>query len=474
MAMPGIQTKLNIPKTQSPKEVASTAVLHASRATTFSKPTSSSGNIFGSTGTRYGISAQRSKVGTGQHLNAKAFYNNNNTSALRDMNSRAFFSVDSYAPVFIEHNHNGNKMSGLEKALMWTTAGLGIAGMAMSTINAFKTPDNSIKGTSLVDSEIPTADGVKGSNVPESLTAMKGAKDSVSLDAAIVSAKADKDALPGKITSANTELSALTGKTEGLKTNMENTQADLDANTEKIRVASEKVNELGNKVKSLEDKVASLQAAYDNADQTDSADLQNQLDQAKAELEDAKNQLNVEKEVLEDLNRKKPILEQDAADAKVAYDKNLEAIDAKQKELEGLKQQKKDLDAEIPKQEKRLAELKKKEDDELTKLGSSISALQGEIGKLNGSITTNDVDGYSVKDKKTKAKVDKKQTKLDGLKARQAELQKRKAIRNLPTEPGFPQFKKGVMPDGTTAYFVGGEEVTQEDYQAKLEQAKNS
>lgn len=159
MAMPGIQTKLNIPKTQSPKELASTAVLHASRATTFSKPTSSSGNIFGSTGTRYGISAQRSKVGTGQHLNAKAFYNNNNTSALRDMNSRAFFSVDSYAPVFIEHNHNGNKMSGLEKALMWTTAGLGIAGMAMSTINAFKTPDNpnnSIKKISLSDSEVTT------------------------------------------------------------------------------------------------------------------------------------------------------------------------------------------------------------------------------------------------------------------------------------------------------------------------------
>lgn len=467
---PGITTKVNIPKLMtSMKSSASAAVRTASRADSFSRP-SSTGALGG--GIRYGIGAERSKVGTGQHLNARAFYNNDNTSALRDMNSRAFFSVDSYGPYMMPtHNCNdNNKMSGLEKALLWTTVGLGVAGTTVGIINAFKSSDsnsvtgNSIKSGSLADSDIPDTN-TKQTNAPASLTAMKGANDSTTLSAAITGAKAEQAAIPGKLNTANSEFATLKGNTDSLKTASETAENAYQTNLKDIETTSNQVNTLTNSVTALEQTIKSLKTQIQSSltpegvPGPNTVALQEQLGREEVKFEQQKQQLETTNKNLENLRAQTENLKTEATTAKDNYNTNQESIKTKESEIESLEQNKKDLDAEIPKQEKRLQELEKKDDSELSGIGKNITKLSGEIKKL-----------------KNKEKADAKQTELDRLRQRQAELQKRQWIRNLVPESntGGTQFKSGRMPDGTMAYFVGGKEVTAEDYKNQLEQARKT
>lgn len=155
MATPGISAKLNIPKMQSPKAAASNAVLHANRANTFASPQASSG-LGG--GIRHGIAAQRTKVGMGQHNNARAFYNNTLRAERNSMNSRAFFSVDSFMPQMMPAHVHNNSMSTLEKVAMFTMLGATLAATTASIIDTLKSDEStSVKSKSLANSDIPGA-----------------------------------------------------------------------------------------------------------------------------------------------------------------------------------------------------------------------------------------------------------------------------------------------------------------------------
>ena len=168
-------------------------------------------------------------------------------------------------------------------------------------------------------------------------------------------------------------------------------------------------------------------------------------------------------------------MKQSASDASNAATKNKSDIDAKQKELEQLQKDQKELDSEIIKQEKRLEELTKKENNELdglTKEGGKIAVLTSELSTLKGLVNVNDTDGYSYADKKKDAEIKDKQGELDKLNQRKAELQKRKAIREQEGDTYNGILFKSLMVAGQQLYIVDGKEVSQDEYNQKLDEAK--
>ena len=95
--------------------------------------------------------------------------------------------------------------------------------------------------------------------------------------------------------------------------------------------------------------------------------------------------------------------------------------------------------------------------------------MTDDASKLLTGINVNDEDGLSSKDQKRKAKSDKLSAEANKLKERQTQLQRQKAIRNLPIDnvPGNIQFKSGLAPTGEMMYVVDGKEVTKEEYNQK-------
>lgn len=486
MAAFGLNPKVNMAKMTfatvsdggggSLKTKASSAVATATRSSAIVKPSTSSASA-----PLFGVGAQRSKVGSGQHLNAKGFYSNTNASWLRAANNTTHFSTDFGMPQFAHHVHNNNnKMSGLE------IAALSIAGLNALTgiVGEFagSTSTKEVKGTDKMTGGQGTPSTQTTSNT--SLGEMKSADNSTALSAAIDKAQADSTAIPTKLQAANSELANLTGQTKDLEANMNKTAEDLKANTDAIKAKSGEINTLKNSViegckKSYESSKSNYEALQNKYDSTIDPTMQRlilpelniaktMMEQAKAKLEDAEAKLETADAELKGLQEQTKGLDQAAGDAKDAYNTNLEDIKTKQNDIKQLEQDKKDFEKEIPKQQKRLDQMKQKEDKELTNVVNNITKLQGEIDKLRNSINVNDENGLSKGEIKNKEKADKKQAELDKLKEKQADLQKRQAIRNLPTEHGAngEQLKAGLLPDGSQVYLVNGKEVTKEQYDA--------
>lgn len=159
----------------------------------------------------YGVGAQRTKVGSGMHLNAKSWNSNENFMTLQSMNRGVHFSTDFGMPNIghVHHCDHAKKPSTLETitALLATlgTIGLGVAGAVKNNSNVEKT---SVGGKSLANSEIPT-NNTKDTSTPASLTAMKGAKDSSTLRDNIGIAKTDKSRMEGELKNLEANLPSM-------------------------------------------------------------------------------------------------------------------------------------------------------------------------------------------------------------------------------------------------------------------------
>ena len=431
----------------------------------------------------FGIMAQRSAVGTGAIFNVKQ-YNSMSHSMLRhelnDNRVKVFNNVGGgYYMNLPSSNSSDNKFAA---ALMAVSTLASIAGTVIDALQS----DDGAGTTNRTGSNNTTSSAAEDSSTT-SLNDMKNADSSTELSAALTKAKADQQVIPGKLETANSELSTLKGQTDGLKSASEKAEGDYQQNLSDIKTKTEEVNTAQNSVTSCQTSYDSAKSNYEQAmldSMKNPSDMnlrsavtkaKQQMDRAEEQLKNAKTTLEQKQGELKGLQEKTEGLKQAAGDTKDAYDTNLKNIETKEKEVKQLTEDKKELDSEIPKQEKRLQELQKKEDSELDKVNKQVTSIQGDINKLMSSINVNDENGLSKKELKNKEKADAKQSELDRLKERQLELQKRKAIRNLPTENhNGIQFKTGYMPDGTVGYFVGGKEVSQTEYEAQLAQAKEA
>ncbi len=447
----------------------------------------------------YGIQAQRS--GMKSIFNAKA-YNSLSHSMLRhDLNDNRLKWTNNLGGAFYTRmpDMGINKSNKFAEALTAIGALATLTGTVVNTVAA-------VKAASAADASgsVSKSASNNSSTGTTSLNDMKNADSSTELSAALTKAKADQAAIPGKLQSANSELSSLKGQTDNLKSASENADADYQKNLKDIETTGEKVNTQKQTAQACTDSYNSSKEAWqwavadynriaklpdtqkmpdgmviDNTGKKAAAkakmeEAERKMNEAETKMNEANAKLNKLNRQLNELKGKTEGLKQAAGDAKDAYDTNLKNIETKEKEVKQLEDDKKELDSEIPKQEKRLQELQKKEDSELDKVNKQVSGMQGDIDKLMSSINVNDENGLSKKEIRNKEKADAKQSELDRLKERQLELQKRKAIRNLPTENhNGIQFKSGYI-NGTVAYFVGGKEVSQTEYEAQLAQAKEA
>ena len=142
-----------------------------------------------------------------------------------------------------------------------------------------------------------------------------------------------------------------------------------------------------------------------------------------------------------------------------------------QKDMKQLDGDIKKYDNEIKSQQERLSKLEKEEEKELNKTGEEVSKLIGKIGNRNDSVDNDD----GKINKKALNKNEKDAGKLDGLQARQKELQRKSNYTKLYNKPGEniggKTFRTGSY-DGETLYMIGAKNVTEEEYNEALKKAK--
>lgn len=479
--MSGFLAKVNSRAASTTRQTTGQSSVARTAAKNIRSSSTATGNVSGlrTSGRDFGIFAQRSVTGSGAQYDVKG-YNSASLSAYRhSMN-------DNHTQVYNNFGFGGytsNSSNGLNKfaAAMMAMGVLGdLANQAVTTVKSNKT--SSSQGT---DKTLNTGDAdVVETTQTSSLSEMKKADNTTTLQAAIGKAKADQGAMPGRISTAKADLSNLKNNQAGLDKKAEETKQALDANTAAIEKTSENINTLNSEIPGLETRKSSLEGQISAAEATSQnggtptvnvSQLKQQLQQVTEQLDKKKEDLQKAQEDLKKYQGETDKLKQAASDASEAATNNKSGIDAKQKELEQLQKDQKELDSEITKQEKRLEELTKKENNELdglTKSGGKIDALTKDITKLKGSIDLNDEDGYSEKDKKTDAKIKNKQGELDRLNQRKTELQKRKAIREQQGENHNGILFKSLNFAGQQLYIVDGKEVSQEEYNHKLDDAK--
>lgn len=472
MGLPGLQ-KLNIPQNKSTSSASKSngaSELKHVAARNLATTSRASG------ATSYGIFAQRSPAGTGAIFSPKQTYGSAIDAQRAYMNANRTIVGNNF---YGGHNCSGNYDNGMNKFMAGMMALNMLGELTAQTINAVK----STKSTEGAGGNDKTATTTSSST--KSLNEMKSADNSTALEAALSKATKDQAAIPEKISTASSELTQLKGQTAGLKGKYEEAQTTLDNHNKAISETSANVNELKGSVSTAEtaynvalqnlDRLKAMQGSSSLTPEAKTA-LDINLRRAEQEVTNKKTQLDKlndsleqKQQELKDLNAKTNDLKQAVGDAKDAYDKNLKDVETKQKEIDQLEQDKADLEKEIPKQKERLTKLQKKEDEELSTLGGKITKLSNEASNLINGINVNDEDGLSKKDQKNKVKADKKNAEVDGLKERQAKLQRQKAIRNLPIDnvPGNTQFKSGLAPTGEMMYVVDGKEVTKEEYEQK-------
>lgn len=493
--------KLNIPKTNSPK---------AAIALNLSKKSAATGNasrgVFVSTNTGIFSAtsdyanrrntnapgfAQRTAIGTGEHLNWKN-YNSARISADRhavnDFRTPTFNNIDiGMTRVALKHGTTMDKIM----AYGMLTASLGKTGVALA--NAF----SSTKGSEVNDPAL------KGKEQSQTLSDLKNANDSNTLEAAITKAKSEQQAIPEKIKSLDAELKDLRGQSNGLKTKSEKAAEAFEDHKNAVSEKSQDVTTKKGTMDSAKSVMESAQMKWDTAKgdvaqaqieyasattdeakaaakiKLDNANVaealaENEFKTKEKAFKKAEGEYNTAKGELDTLKQQTTEKENVAKDTKKAYDQNIKDIEAKQKEKTQLEADKKELDAEVPKQEARLTKLKEKEDKELTSVNNDVTKLEKTISDLAKTIDGS--DGIDKKESKTNDKVNKKQTELDNLKARQKELKDRQLIRNFTTAGTYNgvQFKTGYLSDGSMGYVVGGKLVSQDEYNQKLQQAKDA
>lgn len=478
--------------TSTPSKTASANLATATRSTAYTRVKTSSdvGNVATS---NFKLAARS---------NTMALYSNTfDYSALRsNLNRNTGFvgnQMSYTAPsAFVQRQDNSmNKFAAAMMAMQVLQQGLGALGSLNSSADV-KGGGNVKQGGNTGTS----GDASKSSGIDQ-FAGMKNADTSAALSAAIDSAKAEQADIPKRNSQLQDTFANLKGQTDGLKKASDEAQAKLDKNTDDISKKSQEVTQQENTVKSYQDtydasekSYLQAQSAYEKAPdmiteyvngkpvmkpnpqktelkiQAESAKVK--METARKNLEKAENDLNNLKGELEDLKGQTKGLEQTAGDAKDAYDKNLKDIKSTQAEIEQLTEKKTKLDSEIPKQEERLKKLQEKEDKELSSIDGKIGKAQEAFNKLSGSINVNDANGLSDKEMKTKAKADEKQTEIEQLKQRKADLNKMREMRNYTTEVvGGTQFKTGYS-GGEKIYVTNGEIVSKEDYDKAMEKAK--
>ncbi len=440
------------------------------------------GNIAGlrtSSSKDFGIFAQRSVTGSGGHYDVKGYNSASLSSARHAYNDNHTQVYNNFGWGGYPKN-SGNSINKFAAAMM----AMGVLGsLTEQIVNAKNT--SKTKSSQQTDQTPKTGNtGSTNSSQTPSLSEMKNADNTTTLQAAIAKAKKDQGAMPGRIDTAKADLSNLKNNQAGLDQKAVETKQAFDANTEAIKETSNKINKLRGGIKGLNTQKASLEKRIQDAElisqrggtpMENVSQLRQQLQQVSEQLDTAKADLQKAQDDLKTYQDKSAELMQAASDASDAATKNKSDIDAKQKELEQLQKDQKELDSEITKQEKRLEELTKKENNELdglTKEDGKIAVLTSELSTLKGLVNVNDTDGYSYADKKKDAEIKDKQGELDKLNQRKAELQKRKAIREQEGETYNGILFKSLMVAGQQLYIVDGKEVSQDEYNQKLDEAK--
>lgn len=531
------------------------------KATTANKLASSTRS-----GQSYGIMAQRSAVGTGAIFNVKR-YNSASISAQRHAlndNRTVVKNNNVIGTPVAPHTCSGN--NGTNKY----AAALAVTGMLTKTLGSLTSIKGSSGDTSISrfnNTQKTSGSGDSVSTDQSALSAMKDAKDSTSLRAAIETAqnsrttlneqkmqldssigelkqnadtaKSDMDCMKQEVkeqtdvvnglqkdlkeatNQLNPSKEALEGAKKNLgeagdavrtaiqgeqtaKTNLSNAQSDLsNAKTNlasaKQNLASMAPNDPGyaaaqaavtkaeSQVQAAEAKVTQAEQELDKA-QNERALAEEQYtkaDQAQQKAMDNYNKLEVQVDKLEKTVQEKETelkkqqetlnqLQEKLDSAKGAITKYEDALD-KQKALD---KDIKKYDSEIKEQQERLTKLEKEEQKELTKTGNDVTNILGKIGSRNDTID-NDNGKTSFKENRAIKKNEKDSAKLNGLQAKQAELQRKVGYTELYKDTSNAQsiggkiFRTGSY-NGETLYMIGAKPVTQEEFEKAKKAAEQS
>ena len=195
--------------------------------------------------------------------------------------------------------------------------------------------------------------------------------------------------------------------------------------------------------------------------------LEDQVGKLEKTVQEKETELKKQQETLKQLQDKL----ESAQGAITKYEDALEKQKSLDKDI-------KTYDSEIKEQKERLAKFEKNEQKELTKIGNDVTNILGKIGSRNDTVDT-DNGKTSFKEKRAIKKNEKDAVKLDGLQAKQTELQRKVSYTNLYNDTSKAQtvggktFRTGSY-NGETLYMIGAKPVTQEEFEKAKKAAEQS
>lgn len=517
------------------------------KATTANKLASSTRS-----GQSYGIMAQRSAVGTGAIFNVKR-YNSASISAQRHAlndNRTVVKNNNIIGTPVAPHTCSGN--NGMNKY----AAALAVTGMLTKTLGSLTSIKGSSGDTSISrfnNTQKTSGSGDSVSTDQSALSAMKGAKDSTSLRAAIETAQNSRTAL-------NEQKMQLDSSIGELKQNADTAKSDMDCMKQEVKDQTDVVNGLQKDLKEATNQLNPSKEALESAkknlgeagdgvrtaiqgEQTAETNLasakqnfasmapndpgyaaaQAAVTKAEAQVQTAEAKVTQAKQELDKAQNERALAEEQYTKADQAQQKamdNYNKLEAQvdklektvqEKETELKKQQEtlnqlqekldsaqgaitkyedaldkqkaldkdiKKYDSEIKEQQERLAKLEKEEQKELTKTGNDVTNILGKIGSRNNTID-NDNGKTLFKENRAIKKNEKDSAKLNGLQAKQAELQRKVGYTELYKDTSNAQsiggktFRTGSY-NGETLYMIGAKPVTQEEFEKAKKAAEQS
>lgn len=314
-----------------------------------------------------------------------------------------------------------------------------------------------------ISSKSSNSKGNVSDGAKSNIKTMKDAKDSGTLNTAIGNSKADLKSVEESIPTLEGELQDAQTKHEGLETTYNSAQdtyknlgTQVNGQKETVNKKQGTFNQAKQSLSVAQQSLASVKQSCErilndpNATEEQKAlaqetidNEQEKVDNLQKEVDKAQEELNTAKDELTKLEGDLKNAKTDMDNAKRDLDANQKVLDETPDKIKNAKAAVETYNKEIPNQEKRLEEMKKKEDEEFAKLASK------------------DESKISEKDKTKRANLAKT------IASRSSDDE------NTFEEIGGKSFAKIAGSDGKTIYLVDGAVKTEEEYNTAMAQAKN-
>lgn len=311
------------------------------------------------------------------------------------------------------------------------------------------------------------------SSANTAISSMNSAKDVVSLKQAIEGAKSQEAGLSQSARQVESKQTAFTNATKAKKdaeTSVANKKQDVATKDQTVKTLGNQVTLIKSQLTAASNAVSAANASYQaalmnlkNASPEGKAAAQAAVDKAKAALEEARATEAKVKQALTEAENRLTNAENELKTAKEEYQKaeddlatKGEALETAETELDKAKQAKQDYDAlssEIKTQESRLEQLDRQEKEAYSDTTQAIKDREAKVGDKT--------------DDKKLAKLKEKQNKHGD------NIVKLQCMSAPPSETGKDgeDLRSTMLPSGKMVYFVGMEEVSEEEYEKHRKQS---